>query len=237
MKSYNSENYERYKRDLENKIGREYFDLVENIARKFNTSYESSGVMCLQDLIQEGVIGLLSAKELISNDILKSSEYPDRTLKSFLTKRIKGAIRRAVDSNRSAIRIPEHKINDLRHNPEENELLLNTYLNNTFISLDKQMNEDGTVFADTLEIEEEEYKQDLLMYKLIETMNLYLSKREMTVLQLSFGINEEKLSAKEIAEAIGLKGQSAYVRVSEIKKEAITKLQENMDYSQFLDLL
>ena len=40
-------------------------------------------------------------------------ESPDveKTLKSFLSKRIKGAIRRAIDINRGDIKIPEHKLN------------------------------------------------------------------------------------------------------------------------------
>ena len=37
-----------------------------------------------------------------------------KTLKSFLSKRIKGGIRRAIDKNRGDIRIPEHKLNEIR---------------------------------------------------------------------------------------------------------------------------
>jgi hypothetical protein len=38
----------------------------------------------------------------------------EKTLKSFFSKRIKGSIRRQIDSNRGSIRIPEHKLNEIR---------------------------------------------------------------------------------------------------------------------------
>ena len=66
MKKYNIQNYIRYKEDvkqaiarLENKIWDEYtreelmikfLPLVENIARKFSTSQQASGVMSVVDL-------------------------------------------------------------------------------------------------------------------------------------------------------------------------------------------
>ena len=70
MKHYNIQNYIRYKTDLEQVYKRlpqayDYKDynrdqlivlfmpLVENIARKFATSQQASGVMSILDLIQE----------------------------------------------------------------------------------------------------------------------------------------------------------------------------------------
>jgi len=57
------------------------------------------------------------------------------------------------------------------------------------------------------------------------------------VLRLSYGLDCEKHSAIEIANELNIKGVSAYVRVSEIKKQAIDKLIENVDHSQVLDVL
>jgi hypothetical protein len=45
------------------------------------------------------------------------------------------------------------------------------------------------------------------------------------------------MKAKQIAELIGLTGNSSHVRVSEIKKEAIQKLIDNVDHSQVIDYL
>ena len=129
MKKYNIQNYVRYKEDvlnsirlIENKQLNEYtrdeliitfLPLVENIARKFATSQQASGVMNITDLIQEGSKGLINAADKIIWETITESTDPEKTIKSFLSKRIKGAIRRAIDINRGDIRIPEHKLNIL----------------------------------------------------------------------------------------------------------------------------
>ena len=72
MKKYNVKNYIRYKEDVKasqpdlkdltgyerNELINKFLPLVENIARKFSTSQQASGVMSINDLIQEGSIGL-----------------------------------------------------------------------------------------------------------------------------------------------------------------------------------
>ena len=65
----------------------------------------------------------------------------------------------------------------------------------------------------------------------------HLSEKEYHVLRLSFGLNCDKLSAKQIAEKLEMKGSSSYVRVSQLKKQAIDKLKKVMDYSQVVDYL
>ena len=81
MKHYNIQNYIRYKKDLETTLKRldkkdwhEYtrdelatvfLPLVENIARKFATSQQASGVMAITDMIQEGNLNLKKAVDRI----------------------------------------------------------------------------------------------------------------------------------------------------------------------------
>ena len=79
MKYYNIQNYIRYKKDLEQSYKRlpqaydyrEYsrnelvilfMPLVENLARKFATSQQASGVMAITDMIQEGHINLIKGR-------------------------------------------------------------------------------------------------------------------------------------------------------------------------------
>jgi DNA-directed RNA polymerase sigma subunit (sigma70/sigma32) len=76
-------------------------------------------------------------------------------------------------------------------------------------------------------------------------MNLYLTSllkkhldgNEYDVLRLSYGLDCDKHSANQIADYLGIEGASAYVRISEIKKQAIKKLIDNVDSSQVLDYL
>ena len=117
MKKYNIKNYIRYKEDVKLAVGRipirDYIDytseeykiiflpLVENIARKFSTAQEASGVMSIMDLIQEGSIQLTKAVDKIDKEKLKESEDVLKSLKSFFAKRIRGGIRREIDKNRA----------------------------------------------------------------------------------------------------------------------------------------
>ena len=89
MKKYNVQNYIRYKQDLEKSIKRipkkewsEYtsdelvvvfMPLVENLARKFATSQQASGVMSINDLIQEGNYGLIVAVDRIDWETIEQS--------------------------------------------------------------------------------------------------------------------------------------------------------------------
>ena len=45
------------------------------------------------------------------------------------------------------------------------------------------------------------------------------------------------MSAKEIATKLNMKGSASYVRVSQIKKDAINRLIETVDPAQVIDFL
>ena len=83
----------------------------------------------------------------------------------------------------------------------------------------------------------EPYNYAMLNIFLKNIIVKYLTNAERTALVLSYGLDCEKHSAKQIAEKLGIKGDSSYVRVSQLKKQAIEKLIENVDYSQVLDFL
>ena len=101
MKHYNIKNYIRYKEDLEVTLKRinkkdwkdytrdelimVFMPLVENIARKFATSQQASGVMAITDMIQEGHLNLIKAVDRIFWEKIEESEDPEKTLKSFLS--------------------------------------------------------------------------------------------------------------------------------------------------------
>ena len=68
-------------------------------------------------------------------------------------------------------------------------------------------------------------------------MQKYLDFAEYEVLRLSYGLDCDKHSAKEIAVKLGIEGVSNYVRVSELKKSAIEKLVDNVSPNQVIDYL
>ena len=61
--------------------------------------------------------------------------------------------------------------------------------------------------------------------------------KELDVLRLSYGLDCNKHSAKEIAKYLNIVGSGAYVRVSQLKRQAVDKLIENIDHSQVIDFL
>jgi RNA polymerase sigma factor (sigma-70 family) len=252
MKNYNIQNYIRYKNDLEKSIAiipkKEWVDyskkeltvlfmpLVENLARKFATSQQASGVMSINDLIQEGNYGLIKAVDRLDKETLEKSEDQEKTLKSFLAKRIKGAIRRAIDINRGNMRIPEHKLNEIRKDFGKDKKAVSMFFNSIFLSLDDNPTEENK-WLYQIPDETEPYNTTLLNIYLDSLLKKHLNDKEYQVLRLSYGLDCEKHSATEIANKLGIKGNASYVRVSQLKKQAVDKLIENVDHSQVLDYL
>ena len=250
MKKYNVKNYVRYKEDVkacmpDDKPYNEYtrkelitkfLPLVENIARKFSTTQKASGVMSINDIIQEGSAGLTKAIDRLDWSMLEESEDVEKTLKSFLSKRIKGAIRRAIDKNRGDIRIPEHKLNEIRKDNGKDQKMVAMFFNSIFLSIDAQPTDDENSMYQIPD-KSEPYNIQLLNIYLVGLLRKHLTDREFEVLRLSYGLDCEKHSAKDIASTLGITGASDYVRVSELKKQAVQKLIDNVDHSQVLDYL
>ena len=259
MKHYNVEGYVRHKHDLEEVIHRNevnidydsegnvdytnmiddaiikmWMPLCEHLARKFATSQQASGVMDITDLVSCGYLGLCKAVKKLDRQMLSESEDTEKTIKSFLSKRIRGSIRRQIDINRGDMRIPEHMYNEIRKNFGKDKKMVAMFFNSVFLSIDAKSDEDMIY---DIPDESEPYNKELLNLYLMSLLQQHLSDKEFQVLRLSYGLDCEKHSATEIAEKIGIEGSSSYVRVSQLKKQAVDKLIENVDHSQVLDYL
>jgi len=260
MKKYNIQNYIRYKNDVETSMPAEkvYLDehgaehqawpaysrdelivrflpLVENLARKFSTSDQASGVMSINDLIQEGSYGLVAAVDKLDIDKIMQSDDPEKTIKSFLSKRIKGAIRRGIDMNRGDVRIPEHKLNEIRKNPDD-ENLVSMFFNSVFSSIDAHYENEDNPFMQIAD-DSEPYNIVLMNSYLLSLMKQHLTPMQYEVIRLSYGLDTDKLPANEIAKQLNINVATANVRISQIKKDAIDALIANTDASQVLDFV
>jgi RNA polymerase sigma factor (sigma-70 family) len=251
MKKYNVQNYIRYKEDLKKSMPSEKFydyytrdelivkflPLVENLARKFSTTQQASGVLSINDLIQIGSEALIRAVDKLDWDKLIDSEDIEKTLKSFFAKRIKGHIRRRVDMARGGMRIPEHKLNEIRKNPKDKKMVA-MFFNSVFLSIDAQVtNDDEENMIYQIADKSEPYNIQILNIYLKGLMKKHLTDIEYEVLRLSYGLDCDKHSANDIADKLSIRGTSAHVRVSELKKQAVQKLIDNVDHSQVLDFL
>lgn len=151
MKKYNVQNYIRYKEDIKASMPEglfwdeytrdelivKFMPLVENLARKFSTTQQASGVLSILDLLQIGNEALTRAVDKLDWEMLSKSEDQEKTLKSFFSKRIKGSIRRRIDMHSGNMRIPEHKMNEIRNNPQ-NKKMVEMFFMSKFLSIDAQ---------------------------------------------------------------------------------------------------
>tara|TARA_R110002033_G_scaffold100588_1_gene149009 strand:- start:234 stop:845 length:612 start_codon:yes stop_codon:yes gene_type:complete len=198
MKKYNVSNYVRYKEDLKasmpdqnnysnlsrNKLIIKFMPLVENLARKFSTTQQASGVLSINDLLQIGNEGLIKAVDKLDWELLKESDDIEKTLKSFLSKRIKGNIRRRIDMMRGDIRIPEHKLNEIRNNPNDKKMVA-MFFNSVFLSIDAQVtNDDDENMLYQVPDKSEPYNIQLMNVYLKGLMEKHLSGNEYEVLRL-----------------------------------------------------
>jgi len=255
MKKYNIFNYIRHKEDIKacmpidklfqdysrNELIIKFMPLVEAMARKFSTSQQASGILSINDLLQIGYEGEVRAVDKLDWEMLKdektgeykSQENIEQTLKSFFSKRIKGAIRRRIDIHRGNIRIPEHRLNEMRNTKDKKMVAM--FFNSIFLSIDALVNDEN--LFNEIPDKSEPYNIPLMNIYLKGLMKKHLSNIEYEVLRLSYGLDCDKHSAKEIAKELNIVGTSDYVRVSELKKQAVERLIDNVDHSQVLDYL
>ncbi len=251
MKRYNVQNYVRWKLDLEDSLNLasegkyserhniiiENLPLVESVARSFSTSDQASGVLSINDLLQSGAEGLIYAVDRIDWNVVEESEDPEKTLKSFLSKRIRGAIRREIDINRGNMRIPEYKLNEIRKSNGGDKKIVQMFFNSIFSSIDIEYENDEDSFVMQIEDKSEKYNIDIINKYLLGLMKTNLSSREYDVLRMSYGLDCDKMTAKQIAAELNIEGTANYVRVSQIKRDAIDTLINTVDKSQVLDFL
>lgn len=251
MKRYNVQNYVRWKLDLEDSLNLasegkyserhniiiENLPLVESVARSFSTSDQASGVLSINDLLQSGAEGLILAVDRIDWNVVEESEEPEKTLKSFLSKRIRGAIRREIDINRGNMRIPEYKLNEIRKSDGGDKMIVQMFFNSIFSSIDVEYENEEDSFVMQIEDKSEKYNIDIINAYLLGLMKANLSEREYDVLRMSYGLDCDKMPAKEIAKKLNIEGVASYVRVSQIKRDAIDTLINTVDKSQVLDFL
>ncbi len=218
--------------------------LVVNIAR----SYTGKG-LGLQDLIEEGNLGLLRAVE--GFDPRMNTRFS-----TYASYWIKQSIKRALVNTAKTIRIPAYMVellakwrrassklqDELGRPPTHEEIARSLNLPKKKLAIIKkairvynaapqtdqpetgwsldEMVTDGSSKSPDLEMVESDDLKHVL--ELLDKMDV----REATVLRMRFGLieNEDPKTLKEIGESLGLTRE----RVRQIESEALAKLSENM---------
>ena len=250
MKRYNIENYQRHKDEVSaiqdccdeisieifcrdtNKIVTHYLDLVEKIARTFNTSYLACGILCLEDLIQEGYIGLIAAAKKVDVDKIMLSSNPERMLVSFLSIRIKYAIRRGIDDKSKMIRFSERQIGKIRRGMHDDEVI-ELFFNNVLSSIHNSSFEQGehsSIYVD-INGNRKSYDVNFISQYIDSIMVKYLSKEDVKVLRWTYGVGDDCISYREISKRLGLtdyeRKNNEYIQ--QLVSNAIHKLSKVVD--------
>ena len=243
MKNYNEKIYNLYKKDVKqcqsnpkewtaytrDELIVKFLPMVEAIARSFNISDTSSGILDILDLIQYGSIGLIAAADNIDISIPMQKEDPEKSIKSFFAKRIKGAIRRSVDNNRGTMKITEYRQNEIRKTNNGVELIFNSI----FKSIDDYDPSSGNPFYEIEDINKT-YSVDMLNTYLLGVMRVILNHEEHECVRLFYGLDCTRQGSKSIAKQLGINGIGGASRVSLIKKQAIDKIISKINPDQIL---
>ena len=111
------------------------------------------------------------------------------------------------------------------------------FFNSIFLSIDNNPYSDDEDMMYQIPDKSEPYNIALMNSYLKGLMQKHLNTNEYEVLRLSYGLDCDKHSAKEIASKLNIIGASDYVRVSELKKQAVQTLIKNVDPAQVIDYL
>jgi DNA-directed RNA polymerase specialized sigma subunit len=124
----------------------------------------------------------------------------------------------------------------MRKNEGKDRIITEMFFNSIFSSIDEPIGDDEDAYYQVPD-KSEPYNIDLLNVYLLGIMKTYLTNKEYDVLRMSYGLDCDKMSAKEIASKLGIDIISGFVRVSQIKRDAINKLINNVPPNQVLDYL
>ena len=134
------------------------------------------------------------------------------------------------------MRLPEHVTNSIRKNFGKDKKMVAMFFSSIFLSIDAGPRDDDDMLYQ-IEDDSEPYNIEFLNMYLVSLLKQHLNSKEYHVLRLSYGLDCDKHSAKQIAKYLDIEGSGAYVRVSQLKKQAVDKLVQNVDHSQVFDIL
>lgn len=257
MKCFNAVNYTQHKKEvmdtcgslqnldfdtnldiiLSNRDNMIYYGMkvVERTARNFSQSERAIGTLNIEDLIQEGYVGLIMAIDKLDIDRVKESSNPSWSFESFIYQRIFGAIRRAIDSKRAGMRMSERKIREVRAGKAD-ERTVKAYFDCIFASLDSKRYKRNKISVDAKD-GVKEYDVNFVHSYLLGLINSNLTKDEAAVVTMWYGLDTDKRKGYEIGKQLGMDESSMYRDIARLKDSAMEKLSKKIDSELVVNFL
>jgi RNA polymerase primary sigma factor len=210
--------------------------------------------MSLQDLIEEGNIGLIQAAKRF--DVSRNVKFI-----TYAVWWIKQAIMHSLAEQSGTVKLPvkqagkvsrfnkksQEMCQDMEREPTQSEVAKSLGYNNdeinsimrayrTHLSLDTPLkNDEYTPYLDLLEYQDHIPYDDQIMQEAlnekVDQMLETLSEREATILKMRFGFSDEVKTLEEIGQKIGLSRE----RVRQIEKRAKERLKSKLQNEDWFD--
>lgn len=228
MKFYSHKIYRQHLEDLESfkdsdEVRHAFLKWPQTLANQFDRSYPRVGILDLNDLLMEAYHAFYVCWEGLKWDMIMSRPSNERIamITSFLKKRIKNRISRAIARDRDTIRIPEryYTVSSVNGSGEEVNYQTDIFITRTFSSF---------FDPDVLDKAEDmnNYVADQLNDAIHDFITEVLSSIEKTVVKQFYGIDEaydKNVSVKRIAEYC----KTTETNIKVIKHRALKKMKNS----------
>jgi RNA polymerase sigma factor (sigma-70 family) len=194
--------------------------IKHNIRLVLKESIKYKNLMCLDDVIQEGMIGLINA--------IEHYELGKAAFSTYATRSINRNIVRAIDNTNRLIRIPCNLMATARKTGNFDDFPTATLI------LDNPLDEDNdnySTFKEQIPSDEDitEYAEENELHQELDKLLLYCKPRTRTIIKTIFGYYGEPKTAVQVAAEIGTSHQNTnklkQIGLSTLRKHATKSLE------------
>ena len=205
--------------------------VVERAVSRFPSTETAIGVLTIEDLLQEGYIGLVVAVDKMDRQRVIDSSNPSWTFESFIYQRVFGAIRRAIYQKRGAMRMSERKIREIRKG-DADKFTVEKFFNCIFDSIESKK-VDGRKLSVMVEDKTEEYDVNFVYSYIMGLVSSNLSKDEAEVVVMTYGLDGKKYSDRDIIKKVNVPRTD----LENIRFAAMDKLSGKIDKSLVVNFM
>ena len=219
MKQFDTDNYQRHLRDLKIAATTDPFLMTTylrgafDIANSFNTEEVASGILSRNDMIQECYYVLCKAWKNLNWDAIHKAENPKAHIWAYLKKTISLQARDRIHNQKDGIRIPFETRWSITETKNVDDFLTQLFPIDWFAENDERLDLIEYGYNTRYDIEQ-------LGLAFDDVFRDLLTEKESLVLSMSFGLDTDRLSGKEISERLNLSESN----VRKLKQRALQKL-------------